>query len=85
MIITSASHSSIQTQGYCELYNSPKTISAGSSLNFVELPKEGDIYPRLGRTMEWDTAGWTCSFKGLGGNVFKLNCLKELLYGKENL
>ena len=23
--------------------------------------------------------------KGAGGNVFKLNCLKELLYGKKNL
>lgn len=86
VIITSASHSSMQTLGYCELYNSPKTISAGSSLKFCRIAEgKCDIYPRLGRTMEWDTAAGHAVLKGAGGNVFKLNCLKELLYGKENL
>ncbi len=47
-----------------------ETISAGSSLKFC-LVAEGaaDVYPRLGRTMEWDTAAGHAVLAAAGGRV----------------
>lgn len=56
--------------------------SAGSSLKFC-LVAEGraDIYPRLGRTMEWDTAAGHAVLLAAGGAVFDLRH-RPLRYGK---
>ena len=45
-------------------------ISAGSSLKFC-LVAEGkaDLYPRFGRTMEWDTAAGHAVLSAAGGRV----------------
>lgn len=47
-----------------------ETLSAGSSLKFC-LVAEGkaDVYPRLGRTMEWDVAAGHAVLAGAGGIV----------------
>ena len=45
-------------------------ISAGSSLKFCILATgEADIYPRHGRTMEWDTAAAHAILSAAGGVV----------------
>jgi 3'(2'), 5'-bisphosphate nucleotidase len=55
---------------------------AGSSLKFC-LIAEGvaDLYPRFGRTMEWDTAAGHAVLAAAGGSVVTLDG-QELRYGK---
>lgn len=82
-IVMSASHSSDETQEYCALYNPVDTLSAGSSLKFCKVAEgKADYYPRLGRTMEWDTAAAHAVLKAAGGNVVTLEDAAELTYGK---
>ncbi len=61
-------------------------ISAGSSLKFC-LVAEGkaDIYPRLGPTMEWDTAAGQAIAEIAGAGVFDLNTNSPLIYNKADL
>lgn len=56
--------------------------SAGSSLKFCLVAAgEADIYPRLGRTMEWDTAAGHAVLAAAGGRVTTLDGA-DLRYGK---
>jgi 3'(2'), 5'-bisphosphate nucleotidase len=58
------------------------SVNAGSSLKFCLLAAgEADLYPRLGRTMEWDTAAGDAVLRAAGGRVTELEG-QELLYGK---
>ena len=57
-------------------------MSVGSALKFGLLARgEADIYPRFGRTMEWDTAAGHAILSAAGGHVRDLNG-RELRYGK---
>jgi 3'(2'), 5'-bisphosphate nucleotidase len=59
--------------------------SAGSSLKFCVIAAgEADLYPRLGRTMEWDTAAGHAVLGAAGGRVATLDGA-ELRYGKPGL
>jgi 3'(2'), 5'-bisphosphate nucleotidase len=59
-----------------------RSISAGSSLKFCLLAAgEADLYPRLGRTMEWDTAAGDAILRAAGGRVTDLDG-DPLRYGK---
>ena len=62
------------------------TVSAGSSLKFC-LVAEGaaDQYPRLGPTMEWDTAAGQAIVEGAGGRVVEYDGGTPLRYNKEDL
>ncbi len=56
--------------------------AAGSSLKFGLLAcGEADLYPRLGRTMEWDTAAGHALLRAAGGEVCTLDGA-PLRYGK---
>lgn len=58
------------------------SICAGSSLKFCLVAAgEADLYPRLGRTMEWDTAAGDAIVRAAGGTVTDLEG-QPLLYGK---
>ena len=47
-----------------------ETRNAGSSLKFCHVAEgEADIYPRFGRTMEWDTAAGQAVLEAAGGRV----------------
>lgn len=82
-VVMSASHSSTETKEYAASYNPAETLSAGSSLKFCRVAEGcADIYPRLGRTMEWDTAAAHAVLKAAGGNVFNLKDGEEICYGK---
>lgn len=85
-VVMSASHSSQETVDYAALYNPAETVSAGSSLKFCRVAEgHADIYPRLGRTMEWDTAAAHAILKAAGGNVVTIRNAEELKYGKPGL
>ena len=59
--------------------------SAGSSLKFCLVATgEADIYPRLGRTMEWDTAAGHAVLNGAGGMVARFDDHTPLTYGKDS-
>jgi len=61
-------------------------ISAGSSLKYC-LVAEGhaDVYPRLGPTMEWDTAAGQVIAEAAGASVLRHDTGKPLRYNKEDL
>ncbi len=57
-------------------------VSAGSSLKFCLLAAgQADLYPRFGRTMEWDTAAGDAVLRAAGGRVTNLSG-SVLRYGK---
>ncbi|MFO1329317.1 MAG: 3'(2'),5'-bisphosphate nucleotidase CysQ [Rubrivivax sp.] len=59
-----------------------RLVSAGSSLKLCLLAAgEADLYPRLGRTMEWDIAAGHAVLAAAGGRVTRLDGA-ELTYGK---
>ena len=59
-----------------------KTLNFGSSLKFCRLAEGlADLYPRFGRTMEWDTAAPQAVVEAAGGTVRTLDG-RPLLYGK---
>ena len=60
-------------------------LKIGSSIKFCRLAEGvADIYPRFGRTMEWDTAAGHAILKCAGGSLIDLKTQKELTYGKEH-
>jgi 3'(2'), 5'-bisphosphate nucleotidase len=57
-------------------------VAAGSALKFGLLAAgEADLYPRFGRTMEWDTAAGHAVLLAAGGQVQDLRG-QALGYGK---
>ena len=68
--VASRSHADPQTEAFLDAAGVAERISAGSSLKFC-LVAEGkaDLYPRFGRTMEWDTAAGHAVLSAAGGRV----------------
>ncbi len=57
-------------------------INMGSALKFCRVAEgSADLYPRFGRTMEWDTAAAQAMLEAAGGRVARLDG-GELRYGK---
>lgn len=84
MVVASKSHRDQATDDYINKYNVKDSKSAGSSLKFCLVATgEADIYPRVGRTMEWDTAAGHAVLHGAGGKVVRFDNHEPLLYGKE--
>lgn len=85
-VACSRSHLNEATQQYInQLYN-PVLIQKGSSLKFTIIAEgNADIYPRMGPTMEWDTAAAQIILEEAGGSLIDLSTLKPIKYNKENL
>jgi 3'(2'), 5'-bisphosphate nucleotidase len=97
-VVITKSHMNEETKGFLEklkkYFGSINSISIGSSLKIC-LVAEGkaDIYPRIGPTMEWDTAAAHAVLNAANGKIVKYNGeeikniynLQELNYNKENL
>ena len=89
-IIGSRSHATPELEIFVQEkrreYGSVQFMSAGSSLKFC-LVAEGkaDIYPRLGLTMEWDTAAGQAVVENAGGRVLGYETNEPLIYNKKNL
>ncbi len=81
----SRSHMNAATTDYLAGHTIVDQRAGGSSLKFC-LVAEGvaDIYPRLGRTMEWDTAAGHAVVAAAGGSVRRLDG-GVLTYGKPGL
>ncbi|WP_103335202.1 3'(2'),5'-bisphosphate nucleotidase CysQ [Pseudotabrizicola formosa] len=83
MVVASKSHRDAATDAYIAAYKVKDMTSAGSSLKFCLVATgEADLYPRLGRTMEWDTAAGDAVLRGAGGHVVRFDDHKVLTYGK---
>ncbi len=82
--VASRSHMSDETKAFIEERGVQDFAQAGSSIKFCLVARgDADIYPRLGRTMEWDTAAADAVLRAAGGRVDTLDG-KPLLYGKRN-
>jgi 3'(2'), 5'-bisphosphate nucleotidase len=83
MVVASKSHRDQATDDYIAHYAVRDMTSAGSSLKFCLVATgEADLYPRLGRTMEWDTAAGDAVLRGAGGHVVHFDTHSPLEYGK---
>ena len=83
MVVASKSHRDQVTDDYIARYGVRDMTSAGSSLKFCLVATgEADLYPRLGRTMEWDTAAGHAVLAGAGGQVVRFDDHTPLTYGK---
>ena len=83
-VVASKSHRDAATDDYIGKYAVADMKSAGSSLKFCLLATgEADLYPRLGRTMEWDTAAGDAVLRGAGGCMVRFDDHSVLTYGKE--
>jgi 3'(2'), 5'-bisphosphate nucleotidase len=83
MVVASKSHRDQATDDYIGKYAVKDMTSAGSSLKFCLVATgEADLYPRLGRTMEWDTAAGDAVLRGAGGHVVRFEDHQPLAYGK---
>ena len=84
MVVASKSHRDQATDDYIAKYQVKDMTSAGSSLKFCLVATgEADLYPRLGRTMEWDTAAGDAVLRGAGGQVVRYDNHAPLTYGKD--
>jgi 3'(2'), 5'-bisphosphate nucleotidase len=80
--VASRSHRTPETDRFLDAHGITDTKSAGSSLKFCLIATgEADIYPRLGRTMEWDTAAGQAIVQAAGGKVLTLDGT-PMLYDK---
>jgi len=69
-VLVSRSHLDEQTERWLAGVPVTERISAGSSLKFCRIAEgEADLYPRFGRTMEWDTAAGHAVLIAAGGAV----------------
>jgi len=80
--LVSRSHRTPEIDTFLADYKIATETSAGSSLKFCKIAEgAGDIYPRLGRTMEWDTAAAHAVLHFAGGSITDVDG-NELHYGK---
>jgi len=69
-VVASRSHRDHRTDEYLQQFAVDDLVSAGSSLKFCRVAQgQADLYPRLGRTMEWDVAAGHAVVKAAGGEV----------------
>lgn len=82
VVLASRSHMTPETERYLAALNVSERRHAGSSLKFCLIAAgEADVYPRAGRTNEWDTAAGQAILLAAGGRVTTFDN-RPLLYGK---
>ncbi|TPI38534.1 3'(2'),5'-bisphosphate nucleotidase CysQ [Mesorhizobium sp. B3-1-9] len=83
-VVASRSHNTPETDAFIRDLGAAEIVSVGSSLKFCLLAAaEADVYPRFGRTMEWDTAAGDAVLRAAGGMTRTLDG-EPLVYGKRN-
>ena len=81
-ILTSSSMNAKKLELITKRFVSPKIKKMSSALKFgLMATGEGDFYPRLGPTHEWDTAAGQCIIEEAGGSVVDKN-MSRLKYCK---
>ncbi len=89
-IMASRSHATPELQQFVEKKRNERKeitlISSGSSIKICRVAENiADIYPRLGPTMEWDTAAGQGIAEGANREVTIWETGKRLSYNRENL
>lgn len=89
-IVGSRSHKNAELEAYVaekrKEFGEVAFISAGSSLKICLIAEgKADLYPRLGPTMEWDTAAGQAIAECAGAAVVDFGTRKPLVYNKEDL
>ncbi len=80
-VVASKSHPTPETDAYIARYRVGRRLAAGSSLKFCTIAAgRADLYPRLGDTMQWDTAAGDAVLRAAGGRTITLDG-KLLRYG----
>jgi len=81
--IVSRSHLTPETESFLKKLGTPRRNLLGSSLKFGVIARgEADVYPRFGRTSEWDTAAGHALVNATGGCVLTIDG-GPFLYGKK--
>jgi 3'(2'), 5'-bisphosphate nucleotidase len=81
-VVASRSHRDSLTEDWIKNCDTGQLVFAGSSLKFCVIAAgEADVYPRFGRTMEWDTAAGHAILLAAGGKVLT-ESQRPLTYGK---
>jgi 3'(2'), 5'-bisphosphate nucleotidase len=83
VVVASRRHGSGQElDDFLAKYKVADRVTAGSSLKFCLVASgRADLYPRFGRTMQWDTAAGHAVLLAAGGQVYTLDD-EPLDYGK---
>jgi 3'(2'), 5'-bisphosphate nucleotidase len=82
-VVASKSHRDAATDAYIARYPVAGFLSTGSSLKFCLVASgEAHLYPRLGRTMEWDTAAGDALLRAAGGKMLCYETQAPMTYGK---
>ncbi|HSV93353.1 MAG TPA: 3'(2'),5'-bisphosphate nucleotidase CysQ, partial [Desulfobacterales bacterium] len=90
VIVGSRSHATAELHAFVEEkrreLGAVEFISAGSSLKYC-LVAEGaaDVYPRLGPTMEWDTAAGQAIVEAAGARLVRWDTGEPMTYNKPDL
>ena len=80
--VASRSHRDARTDAWLAEAGAARVVRAGSSLKFCLLAEgAADLYPRFGRTMEWDTAAGHAVLAAAGGEMRRVDGA-PLAYGK---
>ncbi len=82
-VVASRRHGDVaELNAYLQGRTVARTLNFGSSLKFCRLAEgAADLYPRFGRTMEWDTGAPQAVLEAAGGAVLTLDGA-PLRYGK---
>jgi len=84
-VVMSRSHPSAELEEYLKNINVADAVSVGSSLKLCVVAEgKADLYPRLGPTMEWDTAAGQALVEAAGGKVCTVEG-ESMKYNKQNL
>ncbi len=84
-VVMSRSHPSPELEAYLRDISVAEALPVGSSLKLCVVAEgKADLYPRLGPTMEWDTAAGHAVVEAAGGTVTQVDGT-PLRYNKENL
>lgn len=85
-VVASRSHLTAATKAYIDRFSNATVVSSGSSIKFMLLiENRADIYPRLGSTMEWDTAAAHALLNASNRGIYHTDLTSELTYNKEDL
>ena len=82
VVMASRSHRNQETEDYLATLDIKELDASGSSLKFCRVAEgAADLYPRLGRTMEWDVAAGHALLLAAGGSMTTLGDA-PFTYGK---
>ncbi len=84
VVLASRRHGAIEElDRFVAGYDVKERLESGSSIKFCLVASgKADLYPRFGRTMEWDTAAGHAVLRAAGGSVVRADSGAALTYGK---